>query len=58
MQAVLRDSDLEADDELLAEWFALLAEMDRLVRAQTLCWVTGELTHICDPSTGPRGALP
>lgn len=32
----LREQDLDADDELLAEWFALLAEVDRLVREEHL----------------------
>eukprot|EP00041_Stephanoeca_diplocostata_P006258 m.79269 g.79269 ORF g.79269 m.79269 type:complete len:824 (+) comp16266_c0_seq24:108-2579(+) len=32
----LRELDLDTDDELLAEWFALLAEVDRLVREEHL----------------------
>eukprot|EP00038_Savillea_parva_P014908 m.12359 g.12359 ORF g.12359 m.12359 type:complete len:495 (+) comp2940_c1_seq1:2491-3975(+) len=31
-QAELRDLNLEGDPELLAEWFALVAEVDRLIR--------------------------
>eukprot|EP00037_Helgoeca_nana_P025328 m.275877 g.275877 ORF g.275877 m.275877 type:complete len:666 (+) comp26912_c0_seq2:438-2435(+) len=33
-QDVLRDLDLDTNDDFLAEWFALLSEVDRLVREE------------------------